>query len=124
MRTSRRVLAVALTGIVAGGAALAIGGRSNVAIPDEGPWVVVVSYDPTAYRPCVKDSAVASDTMTASVPSTGGAMTFQPEATRSDVERVVRCVTRYVPHSKVHVGGQLSETGRPVLPVPPPAPGA
>ncbi len=77
--------------------------RDPTAIPDEGPWIVLVDGNPDRVGSCVDDPAVATTVMAAVWPPDGISLYLVADARRLDVERVLRCVVANVAPSDVRV---------------------
>ncbi len=96
---STGLLALLLLVAVVGGVEV----RDPVAVPDEGPWVVLVGGDPDRVWSCIDDPAVATTLMSAVWPPDGISLYLVADARRLDVERVLRCVVANVDPSDVRV---------------------
>lgn len=108
----RRRAQVVVASTVAAGAVVALFAASSarsVVIPEQGPWLVLVAADPVHFPQCLEDDVIAMTTMTASAPSTGVSLKLTDDATRSEVNRLVRCLTDRVSPALVEVG---TDTGR------------
>jgi hypothetical protein len=81
----------------------AFGASGRVAIPQQGPWIVVVDGWPEGINACAEDVAVEYAITPAILPPAPTTVALVPDATRDDVERVVRCLDRFVPLSSLRV---------------------
>ncbi|MBE7698989.1 hypothetical protein H9623_01530 [Oerskovia sp. Sa1BUA8] len=75
----------------------------RVAIPAQGPWIVAVDGWPAGIDACAEDHAVEYAVTPLPLPPLPTTVALVPEAGREDVERVVRCLDRYVPSSGIDV---------------------
>ncbi len=100
----RRWLIVGVAGVAVASSLVIVSSQSRaVNIPAQGPWTVRIATDPSSARNCAADEAVEAAIQTASAPSAGGSFRLADDATRSDVERVVDCVTESIASSLVSV---------------------
>lgn len=105
-RRARVVAVVVVVGLVGStllGAIAALGGRSTVDIPREGPWTVLVAGDLTSVSACTQDPAVADAFVGADDPTNGGGIVLAADAQAADVERVVTCVAQGVDPARISV---------------------
>lgn len=97
MRARTRLVAVVVVAAMLASTVLAalamVVRRPAVAIPAEGPWAVYVAGDVSRASDCGSDVAVADWYMSADMPSSRAAFVLAADARRSDVERVLACVT-------------------------------
>lgn len=101
----RHVLVAAVVAATCGSLALgaALGITGAVAIPAEGPWIVVVDGWPDGIDTCTEDPAVEYAVTPAILPPAPMTVALVPGATREDVERVVTCLDGFVPLSSIGV---------------------
>lgn len=101
----RTALLVGVLAVSCGSLALAAapGSTGRVAIPTQGPWLVVVEGWPDGINVCTEDPSVEYAVTPLALPPLPTTVALVPDAARADVERVVRCLDRYVPLSSLTV---------------------
>ncbi|MHA7134876.1 hypothetical protein [Oerskovia turbata] len=81
----------------------AFGASGRVAIPEPGPWIVVVDGWPDGINACAEDPAVENAIAPAILPPAPTTVALVPGASVEDVDRVVQCLDRFVPLSSLRV---------------------
>jgi len=108
MRPRHRLLVgLSAVGLLGVGAALALGAgysHDEVAIPDDGPWVIGLEDPRGRWAECFDDDVVAQSLATADMPTSHASATLHPTATKADVRRITGCLDDFL------TGGAMTVT--------------
>ena len=76
---------------------------TSVDIPDQGPWVVLVTGSVGGLVGCFEDPAVEASVMSADMPASAASARLKPQASTADVRRIVDCLAARGARSAIQV---------------------